>query len=110
MKRFVRVAILPVAALCLAGCVSPDPMGDPAVTPDWVRERIVNDVVGRKAPPSVPTTQLTAADTAELDRNAARVLSQRDRQLEQFERDNEAGRVGVDDFVSTGRTQTTPPE
>ncbi|WP_417493498.1 hypothetical protein [Maricaulis sp.] len=95
----------------LAGaCTAIEPLTDQAATPAWVRERLANDVEGRKAPPSVPVNELTAGDAAQLDQDAAEVLRRRERQAAEIAAIEAEGRREVEDFVAEGRTRTTPPQ
>ncbi len=107
-----RLAVLPVVTLCLAAgaCTAFEPLADQSTTPGWVRERLVNDVSGRKAPRTVPEGGLTRADAEQLDSNAQEVLRRREHQNAEIARTEAEGRRGVDDFVAAGRAQTTPPE
>ncbi len=112
MTSPLRLAVLPVVTMCLAvgACSAFEPMADQSATPDWVRERLVNDVEGRKAPQTVPENGLTALDAALLDAQAEQVLSRRARQADEIARIQAEGRLAVDEFVTDGRTRTTPPE
>lgn len=112
MTSPLRLAALPVMTACLAlgACAAFEPLADQNATPDWVRERLVNDVEGRKAPQTVPVNGLTALDAALLDARAEQVLSRRERQAAEIARIQAEGRLEVDEFVADGRTRTTPPE
>mgnify|MGYP003669775614 CR=1 FL=1 len=112
MTSPLRLAVLPAVTVCLVlgGCTAFEPLADQSTTPGWVRERLVNDVEGRKAPPAVPANSLTAGDAAQLDRDAAEVLRRRTRQAAEIAAIEAEGRRAVDDFVAEGRTRTTPPE
>ena len=112
MTSPLRLAVLPVLTLCFAvgACTAFEPLADQSTTPDWVRERLVTDLQARKAPQSVPDYGLTARDAAQLDADADQVLRRRARQAAEFARIAAEGRVEVDDFVTDGRTRTTPPQ
>ncbi|SDL95034.1 hypothetical protein [Maricaulis salignorans] len=112
MTSPLRLAVLPVVTVCLAlgACSSFEPMADQSSTPGWVRERLVHDVEGRKAPPAVPANSMTAGDADQLDRDAAEVLRRRADQAAEIAAIEAEGRRAVDDFVSEGRTRTTPPQ
>ena len=108
-----RLAVLPVVTLCLClgACTAFEPLADQSTTPDWVRERLVNDVEGRKAPENVPDYGLTSQDVARLDGEAEQVLRRRARQASDIARiEAEDRRRELEDFVAEGRTRTTPPE
>lgn len=107
-----RLAVLRIVTLCLAvgACTAFEPLADQSTTPDWVRERLVNDVSGRKAPQAVPEGGLTVQAAAQLDADAQDVLRRRARQNAEIARIEAEGRREVDDFVAAGRAQTTPPE
>ena len=112
MTSPLRLAVLPVVTMCLAlgACTAFEPLADQSTTPDWVRERLVNDVEGRKAPQAVPDYGLTAQDADRLDAEAEQVLRRRARQAADIARIQAETRLEVDDFVADGRTRTTPPE
>ena len=73
MKRPFRSAVLPVVTMCLfaGACTAIEPLTEQGAAPAWVRDRLANDVEGRKAPPSIPVNEITAGDAARLDRDAA---------------------------------------
>ena len=87
MTSPLRLAVLPAVTVCLVlgGCTAFEPLADQSTTPGWVRERLVNDVEGHKAPPAVPANSLTAGDVAQLDRDAAEVLRRRTRQAAEID-------------------------
>ncbi|WP_417491666.1 hypothetical protein [Maricaulis sp.] len=112
MKRPFRSAVLPVVTMCLfaGACTAIEPLTEQGAAPAWVRDRLANDVEGRKAPPSVPVNEITAGDAARLDRDAAEVLRRRERQTAEIAAIEAEGRRAVDDFVADGRTRTSPPQ
>ncbi|WP_339741489.1 hypothetical protein [uncultured Maricaulis sp.] len=112
MTSPLRSAVLPVVTVCLVlgGCTAFEPLADQSTTPAWMRERLVDDVEGRKAPPAVPANNLTAADAAELDRDAAEVMRRRARQAAEIAAIEAEDRRAAEDFVAEGRTRTAPPQ
>lgn len=112
MTSPLRLAVLPVVTLCLTvgACSAFEPLADQSTTPDWVRERLVNDVEGRKAPQNIPDYGLTAQDLAQLDDEAREVLRLRAQQNAEIARIEAEGQRDVEAFVADGRTRTAPPE
>ncbi|WP_417495790.1 hypothetical protein [Maricaulis sp.] len=112
MTSPLRLAVLPVVTVCLllGACSSFEPLADQSSTPDWVRDRLVHDVEGRKAPPAVAADSMAVRGADQLDQAAAEVLRRRAQQAAEIAVIEAEGRRAVDDFVAEGRTRTTPPQ
>jgi len=112
MKPPFRLAVLPVATMCLlaGACTAMEPLTEQGATPAWVRDRLANDVEDREAPSSVPVNEMTAGDAARLDRDAAEVLRRRESEAAAIAAIEAEGRREVEEFVADGRTRTTPPQ
>lgn len=116
MTSPLRLAVLPVLTLCFAACLTVgactafEPLANQSSTPDWVRERLVNDVEGRKAPRTVPAYGPTALEMAQFDSDARAVMLLRALQNAEIAVIESEGGRDVDDFVADGRARTTPPE